>query len=160
MEFFFYKDSFGTFQSLFAMDNKEKKWQWKVIKGFYTCVCVFTVTCRILLSQDSTVFDHEGPLDGFNWSIVINTDRYKESPVAGAGYVSQSSTTSSRGDVNNQTLIGVDVVPITDFIDWQYFEQVVYVLNCRIICRTFYAIFDSLSYMYQTAVVFQIRVKF
>ena len=70
------------------------------------------------------MIDHAGSLDGFSESIIINTDRYKVSSLSGDGHPAQSSITTYRGSITNKSLIGVDVVPITDFLDWDYFEQV------------------------------------
>lgn len=67
------------------------------------------------------MLDHEGELEGYSSSITIDTERYREASI---NTDSRNANTTTIGTPGNQTVVGLDLVPITDFIDWLYFSQV------------------------------------
>ena len=75
-----------------------------------------------LFNQDPSSIDHGGPLAGHSSSISVNPERYSTSPAI-ADTLSSHNVLSVNNDTN-PGLIGLDVVPVSDFIDWEYMATV------------------------------------
>lgn len=63
---------------------------------------------------------HAGPFEGYTSSLVLDATRF----LAGSRDLGSTPEIIRAGSVSEQVVIGLDLVPVAQFIDWKYFEPV------------------------------------
>ncbi|XP_052799350.1 uncharacterized protein LOC128230964 [Mya arenaria] len=81
---------------------------------------------------DPSVLDHSGYFKGHTSSLTINMGRYNQSALATHSFGSPDQLTV--GIISNPKPIRIEVAPIFDFIQWNYFQPIMFELKARHEC--------------------------
>ncbi|WAR03242.1 hypothetical protein MAR_009800 [Mya arenaria] len=83
-------------------------------------------------TSDPSVLDHSGYFKGHTSSLTINMGRYNQSALATHSFGSPDQLTV--GIISNPKPIRIEVAPIFDFIQWNYFQPIMFELKARHEC--------------------------